>query len=233
MHCFQAQKKLNEADFNPDDYNSDKELMDHLNICPACASLLRAESDIRADISLMQQEEPEKELPISLLKEKIQFQNLRSKSGFMTYKAGLVHLIGRRYFRRFAFGIGISLLIFLALIPFDFEEKIGYEISISGVDKSIALDSKGIVPLLDALGMDRNKVAALLNSLEKQEVHLKVGECSETCHLKISDLKTERDVHLLIEAIIELGCCEIDNVFPIFRNKSSSLLRRATTKLFS
>jgi hypothetical protein len=60
-----------------------------------------------------------------------------------------------------------------------------------------------------------------------------VGECLETCHLRISDLKTERDVRLVVEAIIQLGCCQIDNIAPIFRDESTSLLRLAARKLLS
>ncbi|UCD17454.1 MAG: hypothetical protein JSV44_00665, partial [Candidatus Zixiibacteriota bacterium] len=135
--------------------------------------------------------------------------------------------------KRFGICIAVAVLGFISLVPFNFKEKVGYGISILGVDRSIAMNSEGIIPLLDALGMEKNKAVMLLDALEKKEIHFQVGECSETCHLKISDLKTEKDVELIIRAIIELECCEIDAVFPIYHNESTSLLRHAAKKLFS
>jgi hypothetical protein len=81
--------------------------------------------------------------------------------------------------------------------------------------------------------MEKGKASTLLDSLGTGEIHLSVGECSETCRLTISDLKTERDVRLMVKAIIDLGCCQIDNIAPIFRNESTSLLGLAARKLFS
>jgi hypothetical protein len=144
-----------------------------------------------------------------------------------------VYGTNRSLLRRFSLAAALMVLAFIALVPFNFRDKVGYEIAISGVDRTIMLDNRGFVPLLDALGMEPGKADMLLDSLEKKEIHLTVGECSETCHMKISDLKTERDVELIIEAIVELGCCEIDNVFPIYREHPTSLLKRATQKLFS
>jgi hypothetical protein len=81
--------------------------------------------------------------------------------------------------------------------------------------------------------MEKGKATTLLDSLGMDDIHLSVGECSETCRLTISDLKTERDVRLMVKAIIELGCCQIDNIAPIFRNESLSILGFAARKLLS
>ena len=104
---------------------------------------------------------------------------------------------------------------------------------IGGVEKSIALDNQQITSLLRALGMEKGKASTLLDSLGMSDIRLSVGECSETCRLTISDLKTERDVRLMVKAIIELGCCQIDKIAPIFRSESTSLLRLAARKLLS
>nr|MBN2278735.1 hypothetical protein [candidate division Zixibacteria bacterium] len=231
MRCRQAQKKLTEADWQPDRYENDNELLEHLKVCCRCSDLVRAEQEIRRDIEAVGRMRPELEMPIGSLREMV----VKTGDGSRVFRqrSGAGGFLGKIGFGKLGLGVAVVLLAFLALVPFSFREKVGYEISISGVDRSIAMDSKGIVPLLDALGMEKDKAATLLNSIEKKEIQLKVGECNETCHLSISDLKTEKDVQLIIKAIIELGCCEIDNVLPIYRKESTSLLGHATRKLFS
>ena len=222
MDCQQVRKKLIEADWQEDVFGQDQELTDHLISCPACAALVRAGKTLRQDMQSWRQAAPDKKLSVQALRYKTESSS-RPISGFPLFLSR----------HRLALGLIIIILAVTALIPIKTREKVGYEISITGVDKSIATDSKGIMALLWALGMDKDKIKNLMDSLEIKEVHLKVGECQETCHLRISDLKTERDVQLVIKAIIELDCCEIDKIIPIFENKSTTLLGQATRKLFS
>jgi hypothetical protein len=121
----------------------------------------------------------------------------------------------------------------LALIPFNLRQQVGYEIAIAGVGKDVALNYDKANSLLDALGMGEDEATVLLDSLGVSQIQFSVGECSETCRLTISDLKTERDVRLMVKAIIDLGCCQIDKIAPIFRSESTSLLSLAARKLLS
>lgn len=229
MQCRRAQEILSKADWRIDKLRDNRELIDHLESCRACASELRAEQDImRAERSLVRTE-PNREMSLQELRDRVE-QDDRPKR----WRQRLIHPRYRHYrVRGLAVSLMAAVLLVIALVPFSFRDKVGYEISISGVDRNVAIDSKGIVPLLDALGMEQDKADSLLNALERKEILLKVGECTETCHLRISDLKTEKDVQLIIKAIIELGCCEIDNVFPIYKDESTTLLGRVTRKLLS
>lgn len=236
MQCHRIQKRLNEAGWLYSVYSQDKEIMEHLEKCPSCAAQVQVEQALRNDIATISQKEPETDLPLSSIREKAeQADGSPAEKGVLseTVRPAFSGLIGEKSFRKLAIGVAVIVFVLIALIPFKFQEKVGYGISISGVDKNIAVNSKGIFPLLDALGMEDNKTAILMDSLNIKEINLYVGECSETCDLKISQLKTERDVELIMEAIIELGCCEIDDVYPIFHDESSSLLRLVTKKLFS
>jgi len=217
MHCHQAQKKLNELDWQSDRARLDSELAEHLDNCPECSALLKSEEMLRSDIRQTCDECPSSELTIGRMRENVEGRRTGWLAGY----------------RPIVVTAAVVVLCLLAVVPFNFREKIGYGISISGIDKEIAQDSNGIGPLLDALGLEKDRTEILLDSLEINKVRLLVGECTETCHLEISDLKTEKDVQLVIQAIIELGCCEIDEVFPIFKDESSSLLKHATRKLFS
>jgi hypothetical protein len=127
----------------------------------------------------------------------------------------------------------VVLFGFVALVPFNFREKVGYEIAIDGVGKDIAMDNQKITTLFGALGMEQTRASTLLDSLGGRQIRFSVGECTETCRLTISDLKTERDVRLMVKAIIELGCCRIDDIIPVFHDESTSLLGLAARKLMS
>lgn len=127
----------------------------------------------------------------------------------------------------------LAVFAVIALIPLNMSQKVGYQIAIDGVEREIALENPKITSLLGALGMEQEVATSLLDSLGMNQIHFTVGECTETCRLTIFDLKTERDVRLMVQAIIDLGCCRIDNVAPVFRNETMSLLGFATRKLLS
>jgi hypothetical protein len=210
--------------------------MKHLGECPRCYSLVQAEETLRSDLGVLREAKPDGVLSLGVIREKAEKsargtdrveQDVRSFAN----RLALALVPNTRY--KFAV-VTIAILIgFLAVVPFSFQEKIGYEIAIGGVEKSIALDNQKITSLLGALGMEKGKASTLLDSLGMNDIRLSVGECSETCRLTISDLKTERDVRLMVKAIIELGCCQIDKIAPIFRSESTSLLRLAARKLLS
>ena len=227
MNCKQAQKRLDKAKWQISACKNDRELLEHLRNCPHCSALARAEKDILADLEIVREALPEGEFSLSRVRK------IADRSDTLPRFHEMERSFRKHGFIKPAMAMAFVVLVIISLIPFKYQEKVGYEISISGVDRNIAQDSHGIYPLLDALGMDKDKAMTLLDSIGKNEIDLKIGECSETCHLSISDLKTERDVQLIIKAIIDLGCCEIDNVLPIYRDRSTNLLRRATQKLFS
>jgi len=235
MLCRKARERLNRYQWRLSEYRRDNELVEHLKTCPGCRQLARTEESLRGDFELLRRAEPPTDLDINTLKEKVEAARVNSRqartAGFFSFTAAKIFKTRRRF--KIAFGFVTIIIVFMALVPFNFTETVGYEVSISGIDRNIALDNREIKSLLSALGMDRDKAAGILDSLERKEIHLYVGECRETCHLKISDIKSERDVRIVVKAIVDLGCCEIDKIIPIFRNESTSLFGHATRILFS
>lgn len=236
MSCRRIQQRLNKHDWQYNSYQHDVELMAHLDTCPRCRSLVQAEGASRRDFRLLKQVPPATDLSFEAVKEIVEKATAaQQKPGFAFGLWPNSWTRGSRSGRRSALVIGVMavLVLFMAFVPFTFREKVGYEIAIAGVDKNIAQESQDITPLLRALGMEKDQAINLLDSLGGDKVHFSLGECSETCHLRISDLKTERDVKLVVDAIIALGCCQIDKIIPIFRNESTSLLGHAVRKLNS
>jgi hypothetical protein len=236
MLCYQARRRLNRFNWCYNDYSHDTELMEHLRKCSGCGSLVQADDALHQDIEAVRREEPPYDLALDVVREKAENAGSRRREteseADSSPKRPAVN-IAHSMHRRLAVGAVVILFGLIALIPFDLTEKVGYRIAVAGVDRTIALDNHKIASLLGALGMEKDKATTLLDSIEINEIQLSVGECRETCHLTISDLKTEKDVRLVVQAIIDLGCCQIDDISPIFRNQSTSLLRLAARKLFS
>ena len=232
MLCHQARKRLDSFEWRHSDYRNDRELMEHLGVCPACQQLVQAEKALVRDLRAAAKAEPTGDLPLSQIRARAERAtkagNEKAKSSDLL--GAVLIAIGRH---KFAAAAVIAVLAFIALVPLDFQEKVGYQIAIDGVQKNIATDNPKLGSLLGALGMKNDDASTLLDSLGANQIHFSVGECSETCRLTISDLKTERDVQLMVRAIIDLGCCRIDDIVPIFRSESTSLLGFAAKKLLS
>jgi hypothetical protein len=231
MLCRKARKRLTDHNWQLDAISRDQELAEHLGKCRECQSLLAAEQAVTSDLESLRLESPNDELAFDRVKSEAEKRS--SKSGIGN---AYDYILNWLFFeRRFQISIGVAVIIvgFMALVPFNFREKAGYEIAIAGVDKCIAEDNTEIGSLFYALGMEKDKTSTLKDSLDINEIRLNVGECRETCYLTISDLKSEKDVAFVVKKIIELGCCQIDKIVPVFRNESSSLLKHLTKKLLS
>lgn len=230
MQCREARNRLANYNWRAAEFSGDKELMAHLEGCAACRGLVLAEQAIVDDMESGRRDKPENELVFAKVKNLTETQLGYDYNGKPRWLANL--LFGEKRYR-LAAGLAVVVFGFLAFVPFKFREQAGYEIAIAGVDKTIAEDNKEITSLFCALGMEEDKTITLNDSLDVKEIRLNVGECSETCYLTISDLKTEKDVEFVVKKIIELGCCQIDKIVPIFKNESSSLLGHIARKLWS
>lgn len=232
MLCHQARRRLDSFQWCYSDFQDDRELMGHLGVCPECQKLVRAEQVLSRDLKLARQVEPAGDLSLSRIRALAESGDdaLPSSRRHPDLLGSVLIAMGRH---KFAAAAIIAVLAFIALVPLDFQETVGYQIAIDGVQKNIATDNPKLGSLLGALGMKNDEASTLLDSLGANQIHFSVGECTETCRLTISDLKTERDVQLMVRAIIELGCCRIDDIVPILRNESTSLLGFAAKKLLS
>ena len=232
MNCRQARQKLIDSDWVVNADSGNGELLSHLESCADCRTLLQAESAISGDIAQLRVMPPESNITVDSLREVIvsgNYGTARNRPGSNKVPLAGHHAVLKRYSIAFA-----SLAFFIiAFVPINFKEKVGYEITIAGVDKDIVTENTDITPLLQALGMQQETASSLLDSLGSDRARLYLGECRETCQLHIGDLKTERDVKLVVKAIIELGCCQIEKIVPVFRDETSSLLKYAAKKLYS
>ncbi len=232
MRCSHARTRLERANWQYSAYCRDRELLEHLAACLECAALVRAEETIGRDFQALGEIQPTPGLSLNEIR--LRIEGIGSPADQVDARRVSPRRLGTANLRpRLAILAAAAVIAALAIIPFNFREQVGYEIAIAGVGKDVALNYDKANSLLDALGMGKNEATNLLDSLGVEQIQFSVGECSETCRLTISDLKTERDVRLMVKAIIDLGCCQIDNIAPIFRRESTSLLGLAARKLLS
>ncbi|MCP4705156.1 MAG: hypothetical protein GY865_11140 [candidate division Zixibacteria bacterium] len=222
MFCFKAKQRLIKYNWDKTIFGKDADLMKHIHKCDKCQNLIFAEKSIVDNLSELKQTETPPGLSFDALQQK-----LKNQSTQIIYKPK------RRRYPKYVIGFVSAVILVLAFFPFNVTETVGYEVAISGIDRNIALNNQEVPSLLDALGMEPNKVDLLLDSMEQEDVYLSVGDCDETCDLKITELKTEHDARLVIKAIIELGCCEIEKLMPIIRSKPTNLFKQTTKQLFS
>ncbi len=234
MLCRHARKRLALHQWRRSECAEDQALMKHLRNCADCRLLVQAEENLIDDLATVSNIEPPYDLPLEVVR------SVALKAAAAETRPGVLWSIWERASGslprvRYLVAVGSVALVFLiaALVPFNVRQVVGYQVAIAGVEKSIAEENPKITSLLSALGMERDKASTLLDTLETNEIRLSVGECRETCRLTISDLKTEQDARVVVEAILKLGCCQIDDIAPIFRNESTSLLRLAARKLLS
>ena len=236
MFCQQARRRLDEANWSYSSYSQDTELLEHLKSCKSCYRLAQAEARMVSDFEVVKRDEPLTELSLETVRRKVESTSSPEVTRRHARKS-LFEKMASIFFpvtkQKLALAAVAVIILFAAVVPFNFREQVGYQIAIDGVEKDIAVNNQKITSLLGALGMEKDKAITIADSLGVSQVRLSLGQCTETCRLTISDLKTERDVRLMVKAIIELGCCHIDDIVPIFRNESTSLLRLAARKLLS
>lgn len=235
MKCHQAKLRLDKYGWRQIAINSDSELLEHLKLCLECKAMAAAESMLQSDLDTQKTWKPEKNLEFDDVRASVDARAKKTSVGAIAGKPPrtIMNFLFANAGRRVVVAAVVAAFALLALVPLNFQEQVGYQIAIDGVGKDLAIGNQKITALLGALGMESNETTNLLDSLGSNQITFSIGECSETCRLTISDLKTERDVRLMIKAIIDLGCCRINGVEPIFRNETSSILEYTAKKLLS
>ena len=221
MRCREARSRLNHL-AKDGRSQADPELLAHLKECPACARQAQAAGELQQAFSALETEDVSdaiawseqvrrveaqvtldahrKENPMSALKEQFR---LRPRLGY-----SLVAVL--------------ALVLAVTLIPFKFDQTVGFEVAVAGVNKDVAFDTYRIQELLNRLGV----TGATVN----------VTGCEETCNLKIASLKSPEDAEMVKVAFEELsenaGVVQVTiELNSIDEQVSGSALKHVTTTL--
>ncbi len=196
MRCHEARSRLNESTrINPE---TDKELLQHLKQCRDCARVAAASDElcqvfadatvhdeagglawaeqqrqVEAMAALTRTKQP-KEMPfMSRLKKQF---NLRP---------------------RLTLGLAAAVLVLIAgtVIPLKFDQTVGFEVAVAGVDRDLALNQEMLDQMLERLGLDN--------------VTIDIKGCEATCNLVVSDLDSETDANMVRLAFQEIGSDDV------------------------
>ncbi|MCP4567722.1 MAG: T9SS type A sorting domain-containing protein [FCB group bacterium] len=221
MRCSEARQRLIESrGLAPDDADG-RRLSGHLRECSACAAFARAEQALARDLAAAKANDIADDIPLSTLKTRVE-SRVRLGHGNQAKESSIMGTVTRQLKKRPSLGISLGVvavvLALATLIPFTLEQTIGYEVALAGVDKNLAMDSFKIQELLTALGVD--------------DATFNVGDCEATCKVKISDLKSEGDVQMVIAAFDELGNCVLEDITEISGDESATLMDIAKNVIF-
>jgi hypothetical protein len=219
MRCSEARRRLikSRGIVSADD----RELKEHLLSCTECAAFARAEQALCRDLATAADEKSADEIPLSYLRTRVEaradsIQQAKTKEN--SRMSTLIKKVKKRPSLGITFGVAAVVLALATLVPFSFDNTVGYEVAIAGVDKDLAMDSEKINELIIALGLEN--------------VNVDVGDCEATCVLKISELETEGDVDIIVKAFDEMGNCVLEDISEIHGSESSTLLKQVHKNIF-
>ncbi len=153
-----------------------------------------------------------------------------NKIPFETMKKNVVQeSLAYRDIQKFPFGmknyslaIGLAgavvVILFLTLVPFKYDQTIGYKVAFAGVDQSYVNEDHAICDLLYNIGL--------------LEADVDYQGCAETCSLTVIDLKSEAEANLVIAALNDAHPDAITStVTPIRATTTATLLDKANEKI--
>ncbi len=212
MHCHEARRRIIEAVRNGAGIETIPEMESHLADCRECDAFYHAELLLARDLKLAEADDGTETISFKELKSRVE--EAADNRGLPIFREiSIMRKLTNTFWRRprLSFSIlGVFLLGFLTLVPFKFDDTIGYEVAIAGVDKNLALDESRLGELFSALGLS--------------DAAYEVGDCDQTCVLKISDLNSEKDIKVLRVAFDKLGNCTMGDIKEVQGRKSEPLV---------
>jgi hypothetical protein len=212
MRCHEARQKIIEIVRNGAGMETVPEFKAHLADCPECAAYWQAEITLERDMEQAGVDDGTDKISFAELKTRVE--TAADSRGLSIFREITImkHLKDTLLTRpKLSFSIvGVILLVLMTLVPFKFEDTIGYEMAIAGVDKNLALDESRLTELFTALGLS--------------DAVWEVGNCEQTCVLKISELDNEADIKVIRAAFDKMGHCTIEDVKEIQGERSKPIV---------
>lgn len=217
MRCSEIRRRINNIN---SDLALDKDLQNHISTCQKCAMLVQAELDLRKSFTEAGVSDDLEIIPWSIQKTRAEAEAdhilQRQEKGF-----NIMKIISKQFTLRpklsLSLSVGLALLLLITMVPFKIERSIGYEVALAGVDRDLAMDSEKIIKLLQAIGCD--------------DASFDLGDCEATCELKISELKSEDEVKIIVAAFDKMGNCIVEDITSVDGESTNTLLNHVRNKI--
>ncbi|MFH2047914.1 MAG: hypothetical protein ABIJ12_00560 [bacterium] len=215
MRCSEARLKITGS---RRDLKNNPELQEHLKACSACAKEAGAAQALKEIFDISSKNDLTNITPLD------------SRLKFVIAEADNRNTADRRKFKirsllsqRPVFGISAVatavVLILFAVIPFKYEQVVGYEIIFRGVDRDLVEEHTTVCDILFNLGLEEADIDFL--------------GCDTTCNITVQFLKSKDEVEKVISAFSEINDYDLSShVIPIHANTTRSLLDQVDDKIF-
>lgn len=220
MHCDRAKRRLNEHESAGTDPQKDSLLMNHLQSCARCGVDAQAAGLLTQVLKKVSDDDTADIRPFIEARRKVEAQAAstgdrttgsdRSRSEFS---------IGRwlRPARIVYASVALAALLVVTLIPFQYDQTVGYAVSFAGVERELVRDNELICDLLYDLGLVEADVDLL--------------GCGTTCAVQVLELRTIEEAQLVVEALARINSAGLSSdIIPVREGASASLLQRASRK---
>lgn len=218
MRCREARNRIDLLGQSQVEAGSERELRDHLESCPSCTKYAELSGLLDTALAAARADDVSKVVPLELQRLQVErrIQTPLRQPGRQTAVPRWSALWS--WFLRPGIRWGVSaaavVLLALAFVPFTQYRTVGYNVSLDGVSRELALNHERICDLLTKLGL--------------LEAGVDVIGCDTTCSVAIFDLKSEREAHLVVRAIARLGESDLTtNIVPIRAKSSRTLIEQA------
>jgi hypothetical protein len=208
MRCHKARQRIEALGADAEKIAAEKELSEHVRQCPQCTALIQAENLLRQDFKAAPEIAHNSHIPLTILKRKVEAAaDLVTKNGggASREKGIMSRLIRKPRYSISIAAVAIALLAVL-VIPLSFDNNFGYEVAIAGVDRELALDEDKVCELLRSIGIDN--------------CEFEVGDCEQTCKLKVFDLKDKDEMKVVCAAFDAMGNCVVEDIYEVDKNGS-------------
>lgn len=222
MRCHEALNRLSQLGRSGDNLN--RELLEHLKSCAACARHAEAARELnRAFAEMSTRDETDQIVwPEQIHRVEAAARARRNQPKEMPIMTAL-----KRQFRlrpKLSVGLAATLVVLLAatLIPMKFDQTVGFEVAVAGVDRDLALNQNRLFELQERLAQ-----------LGLTAAHVDVTGCEATCNLVVSNLISKDDANLVAEAFKEIGENHVTMALNELKEEVSvSVVNRAMHKIF-
>jgi hypothetical protein len=192
MHCREALDRLNRLESF--DTQPDQELQEHLRSCPTCAQ--QAEATQQLHQAFIESAVPDMVDQVTWAEQKQQVEDAASRSHrIRPREIPVMSALKRQFYLRprLSASLTAAVVVLLAatLIPFKFDQTVGFEVAVAGVDRDLALNEERINEFLEQLGLSKAQV--------------NVTGCDTTCRLVVSNLRSSSDARLVAKAFEGIG----------------------------
>ena len=216
MRCREVQNRVERI--KPE--NLPDEILTHLDACQVCAEYARRSERAGQLLKSASVNDDQSVMPLAARRRLVETQVAGDSSWVERFAETVLSIVGWRPVRYvYASALAVILAV-VTLVPFGYDQVIGYNLSLAGICREVAEDHETVCDLLMVMGV--------------QEAVIDVTSCDSTCNLVVFDLRSRDEVRLTVAAFDDLGAqTEIASITRITNRTSGTLLRQADERLLS